>query len=373
MKLLSADLSGIVQPMKRAMRIAQVSPLIESVPPKGYGGTERVVSYLTEELVARGHQVTLFASADSLTQAKLVPAVAQNLRSNEKEALLPAYNTVQMGQVSELAGQFDVIHFHTGYLHFPIARSLPTAHLTTLHDRQDLAELAAVYRHYPAMPLVSISDNQRTPHPGLNWLATVHHGLPADLYSFRAAAQDYFVFIGRVSPDKRVDRAIEIAERCGALLYIGAVVEDKYQAYFEHDIQPLFDKPCVRFLGEIDQQRKRELLENARALLFPIDWPEPFGLVIIEALACGTPVIAYRNGATPEIIEHGVTGFLVANQEEAVDAAMRIDNIDRTRCRMRFEQRFTASVMADHYENVYRSLLAPAPGSFTVKAAIRHG
>ena len=213
----------------------------------------------------------------------------------------------------------------------------------------------------------------RRPIHRANWAGTVHHGLPADLYSFRAAAQDYFVFIGRVSPDKRVDRAIEIAERCDALLYIGAVVEDKYQAYFEHDIQPLFDKPCVRFLGEIDQQRKRELLENARALLFPIDWPEPFGLVMIEALACGTPVIAYRNGATPEIIEHGVTGFLVANQEEAVDAAMRIGEIDRIRCRMRFEQRFTASVMADHYENVYRSLLAPAPGSFTMKAAISHG
>ena len=373
MKLPSKDLAAIVQAGKYAMRIAQVSPLIESVPPKGYGGTERVVSYLTEELVARGHEVTLFASADSVTQAKLVPVVAQSLRSSGKEAFLSAYNAVQMGLVSALGDQFDIIHFHTGYTHFPVAQCMKTAHLTTLHDRQDLAELTPVYQHYPTMTLISISDNQRRPHSGLNWIDTVYHGLPADLYAFRAEPQDYFVFIGRISPDKRVDRAIEIAERCGAVLYIGAVIEDKHQAYFEREIKPLFKKSCVRFLGEINQPRKRELLENAQALLFPIDWPEPFGLVMIEALACGTPVIAYRNGATPEIIDDGVTGFLVDNQEEAVEAARRVGEIDRAQCRAVFEQRFTASVMADHYERVYRNLLVTASSAFAIKPGAGNG
>ena len=359
MKLPSADLSGIVQTEKRAMRIAQVSPLIESVPPKGYGGTERVVSYLTEELVARGHEVTLFASADSTTRATLVPVIPESIRSCSEEMVLPACYTVQMGLVAELSASFDIIHFHTGYMHFPIARFIQGSHLTTLHDRQDLAELEPIYRHYPVMPLVSISASQRMPHPELNWIGTVHHGLPTDLYSFRGSSQDYFVFIGRISPDKRVDRAIEIAEHCGALLYIGAVVENKYQTYFEHEIKPLFNKPCVRFLGEVNQQEKRELLENARALLFPIDWPEPFGLVMIEALACGTPVIAYRNGATQEIVDHGVTGFLVSNQQEAIQAAKRIAEIDRTQCRAAFEQRFTAGVMAQKYEHIYHNQLAP--------------
>ena len=358
MKLPSADLSGM-QIEKPKMRIAQVSPLIESVPPKGYGGTERVVSYLTEELVARGHEVTLFASADSTTRATLVPVIPGSIRSRGEETFLSAYSTVQMGLVAELSSDFDIIHFHTGYTHFPTAKFVQPAHLTTLHDRQDLAELELVYRHYPAMPLVSISDSQRAPHPELNWIGTVHHGLPDDLYSYCAAPQDYFVFIGRISPDKRVDRAIEIAEHCGAMLYIGAVVENKYQDYFEHEIKPLFDKSCVRFLGEVNQQEKRELLENAQALLFPIDWPEPFGLVMIEALACGTPVIAYRNGATREIVDHGVTGFLVSNQEEAIEAAKHVSEIDRRQCRAAFEQRFTASVMAEKYERIYQKLLSP--------------
>jgi glycosyltransferase involved in cell wall biosynthesis len=340
------------------MKIAQVSPLFESVPPKAYGGTERVISYLTEELVKRGHEVTLFASGDSITNASLVSAVPASIRADPKDLSWLAYHTMHMDLVSQLSHSFDIIHFHTDYLHFPLARKIGAPHVTTLHGRQDLPELAPLYRQFADMPLVSISNSQRTPLPNANWIDTVYHGLPADLYSFCPAPGDYFAFVGRVSREKRLDRAIEIAEKCGMPLYIAAKIDKADEAYFNEYIKPLFRKPFVTYVGEVGEKEKRELLEHAAALLFPIDWPEPFGLVMIEAFSCGTPVIAYQNGSIPEIMEDGVTGFVVSNQDEAVRAAMRIDEIDRKGCRDAFERRYTAAGMADNYLRVYRSLLS---------------
>lgn len=340
------------------MKIAQVSPLFESVPPKAYGGTERVISYLTEELVKRGHEVTLFAGGDSVTNARLISATPASIRPDFKDLSWLAYHTIHMDLVSQLAPAFDIVHFHTDYLHFPLARRLGAPHVTTLHGRQDLPELEPVYRQFADMPLVSISNSQRAPLPNANWIDTVYHGLPADLYSFCPIPGNYFAFIGRVSPEKRVDRAIDIAERCSVQLYIAAKIDKADEAYFNGCIKPLFRKSCVTYLGEVGEKEKRELLEHARALLFPIDWPEPFGLVMIEALSCGTPVIAYQNGSIPEIMEDGVTGFVVSNQDEAVHAAMRIDEIDRAACRGAFERRFTAAHMADNYLRVYRGLIS---------------
>jgi glycosyltransferase involved in cell wall biosynthesis len=340
------------------MKIAQVSPLFESVPPNGYGGTERVISYLTEELVKRGHEVTLFASGDSITNARLISAVPASIRPDPRDLSWLAYHTIHMDLVSQLAHTFDIIHFHTDYLHFPLARRLGTPHVTTLHGRQDLPELAPVYRQFSDMPVVSISNSQRAPLPNANWIDTVYHGLPSDLYSFCAIPGNYFAFIGRVSREKRLDRAIEIAERCGMQLYVAAKIDKADEAYFNECIKPLFRKPCVTYVGEVGEKAKRELLESAKALLFPIDWPEPFGLVMIEALSCGTPVIAYQNGSIPEIIEDGVTGFVVSNQDEAVHAAMCINEINRNGCRRVFESRFTAAHMADNYLRVYRGLLS---------------
>lgn len=338
------------------MKIAQVSPLFESVPPKGYGGTERVISYLTEELVRQGHEVTLFASGDSVTRAKLISAVATSIRPGPTDISWLAYHTIHMDMVAELAHTFDVIHFHTDYLHFPLARRLGTAHVTTLHGRQDLPELAPLYRQFADIPLVSISDSQRGPLPNANWVDTVYHGLPSDPESFSAARGDCFAFIGRVAPEKRLDRAIEIAERCDVPIVIGAKVDKADEAYFNEVIKPLLKKPCVTFLGEVNENEKRELLHRAKALLFPIDWPEPFGLVMIEAFSCGTPVIAYRHGSVPEIMEEGVTGYVVTNQEEAVKAALRIDEIDRRSCRAAFERRFSAKAMTEHYLRVYQKI-----------------
>lgn len=340
------------------MKIAQVSPLFESVPPKAYGGTERVISYLTEELVKRGHEVTLFASGDSITQAKLISAAPVSIRPKPADLSWLAFHTIHMDLVSAMAQSFDIIHFHTDYLHFPLAKRLGTPHVTTLHGRQDLPELAPLYRHFPDMPLISISNSQRAPLPHVNWVDTVYHGLPAERYSFSPTPGDYFAFIGRVSQEKRLDRAIEIAERCGVPLVVAAKIDKADESYFNECIKPLFRKPCVTYVGEANEKEKRELLEHARALLFPIDWPEPFGLVMIEAFSCGTPVIAYRNGSIPEIMEDGVTGFVVSDQEEAVRAAMRIDEIDRWACRDVFERRFTAAHMAENYLRVYRQLLS---------------
>jgi glycosyltransferase involved in cell wall biosynthesis len=268
-----------------------------------------------------------------------------------------AYHIIQMEQVASLANRFDVIHFHTDYMHFPLARRLATPHVTTLHGRLDLPELLPLYRHFSTVPLVSISDNQRRPLSFANWQGTVYHGLPPDLYSFSPQHGDYFLFVGRVSPEKRIDRAIDIAQQCGMRLYIGAKVDCADEAYFNECIKPLLKSPRVEFIGEIGEREKRELLEHATALLFPIDWPEPFGLVMIEALCCGTPVIAYRNGSVPEILEDGVNGFVVTNQEEAARAGQRIQTIDRNTCRETFENRFTAERMAQAYVEIYRKVI----------------
>lgn len=339
------------------MKIAQVAPLFERVPPKAYGGTERVISYLTEELVRQGHEVTLFASGDSITAARLVPAIEQSLRLdlNRQEWLM--YHTMMLDQVAAMADEFDVIHFHTDYLHFPLTRRLPVPHVTTLHGRLDLPDLVPLYRHFDQVPLVSISESQRRPLPWVNWVETVYHGLPPDLYDFRAKAGEYFAFVGRISPEKRVDRAIEIATQCGVPIKIAAKIDRNDYAYFNDHIEKLFAHPLVEYIGEVGEKDKRSLLGQARALLFPIDWPEPFGLVLIESFACGTPVVAYRHGSVPEIVEEGVTGLLVSDQKEAVQAAQKIGDLDRARCRRTFEQRFTAQTMADNYVKVYRQVM----------------
>jgi len=339
------------------MRIAQVAPLFESVPPKYYGGTERVVSYLTEELVRQGHDVTLFASGDSVTQARLVAATRRALRLDKHCADQLAPQMLMLERVVRAASSFDVIHFHVDYLHFPYSRRHTTAHLTTLHGRLDLPELVPLYREFRDMPVVSISAAQRDPLPFAHWMGTVYHGLPQHLYRFRAESGEYLAFIGRVAPEKRVDRAIAIAKRVGLPLKIAAKVDAVDREYFESVIEPLLDDPLVEYIGEIGEGEKQELLGEARVLLFPIDWPEPFGLVMIEAMACGTPVIALRRGSVPEIVEHGRTGFVVGDLDEAVAAAERIDELSRQRCREVFEERFTAARMAHDYLELYAWLL----------------
>lgn len=339
------------------MKIAQVSPLFETVPPEGYGGTERVISYLTEELVRQGHEVTLFATGDSQTAARLVSAVGSSIRNSVVDQSWLAWHLIQLDMVAAMAGEFDVVHFHTDFLHFPLARTFPRPHVTTLHGRLDLPHLPPLYGHFRNVPVVSISDSQRVPLPEAGWVRTIHHGLPEDLYPYESMAGDYFLFVGRLSPEKRVDRAVEIAVRCGRPLYIAAKINKWEEAYFNEVLKPLFRHPLVTFVGEVGEKEKRELLARARALLFPIDWPEPFGLVMIESLSCGTPVIAYANGAVPEIVEDGVSGFIVASQEEAVRAARRIESIDRRTCRQAFERRFTATHMASNYLQVYRQLM----------------
>ncbi|GAB3542005.1 glycosyltransferase family 4 protein [Noviherbaspirillum agri] len=340
------------------MKIAQVSPLFESVPPKAYGGTERVVSYLTEELVRQGHEVTLFASGDSMTSARLVSPIPRSVRPTGVHHSWLAYHLIQMEQVVELAPSFDIIHFHTDYLHFPVLKRIATPHVTTLHGRLDLLEREPLYRRFTDIPFISISDNQRMPVAWIDWRATVYHGLPAELYPFHAQSQDHFVFVGRLSPEKRVDRAIDIAKKSGTPLYIGAKLDEADEPYFNECIKPLLRDPLVHYVGEASEQEKRELMGSARALLFPIDWPEPFGLVMIEAFSCGTPVIAYGHGSVPEIMEDGVTGYVVSNQDEAVRAARNIHNIDRKGCRGAFERRFTVERMTENYLRAYQQILS---------------
>lgn len=339
------------------MKIAQVAPLFESVPPHGYGGTERVVSYLTEALVEMGHEVTLFASGDSLTSADLVPVAARSLRTDPRRPDWLAWHTLLLDQVFARAAEFDVIHFHVDFLHYPLARRCAVPCVTTLHGRLDLPDLLPLHRHFHDLPLVSISDDQRRPLPGAHFVATVHHGVPHGLYDFEPQPQDYFVFVGRISPEKRLDRAIEIATACGTPLRVAAKVDAADRDYYEREIRPLMAHPLVQFVGEVDDAAKNALLGRARALLFPIDWPEPFGLVVIEALACGTPVLAYDCGAVPELLEDGVSGFIVNDQAQAIAAARRLHLIDRRRCRLAFEQHFTATAMAERYLAVYRSLV----------------
>jgi len=344
------------------MKIAQVSPLFETVPPTGYGGTERVVFYLTEELVRLGHQVTLFATADSTTSARLIPAIETSLRNAmASPPMALACHMIELGMLADIAGTFDVIHFHTDYLHFPLAARLRTPHVTTLHGRQDLPELAPLYRQFRQMPLVSISDSQRAPLPWVNWRGTVHHGVPAALYPFEPEPGSYFLFLGRISAEKRVDRAIEIALRTETPLYIAAKVDEADADYFSTCIRPKIDHRLIHFLGGGRITKKTSLLKQARALLFPIDWPEPFGLVMIEALACGTPVIAYAHGSVPEVLQHGVTGYIVNNQEEAVQAARDIGLIDRRQCRAAYERRFTAVHMAQAYIDLYEQMIHREP------------
>ncbi|MBI5278121.1 MAG: glycosyltransferase family 4 protein [Burkholderiales bacterium] len=338
------------------MRIAQVSPLIESVPPRAYGGTERVVHYLTETLVRMGHEVTLFASGDSRTSARLVPVADRALRLDPARPDPVIWHTLMVDHVRELCHSFDVIHFHIDTVHLPVATQWEAPSLTTLHGRLDLPDLKPLYRRFHSHPLVSISDSQRAPLPWANWLATVHHGLPLDLYTFHPRAQDYFAFVGRISPEKRCDRAIEIAIACNTPLRIAAKVDAADRQYYRQAIEPLLDHPLVTFIGEIDDAAKDDFVGNAKALLAPIDWPEPFGLVAIEAMACGTPVISYAHGAVPEVIDEGVTGFIVRDQQQAIAAARQVDRIDRRGCRQCFERRFSAQRMAGQYLALYREL-----------------
>ena len=340
------------------MRIAQVAPLYESVPPKYYGGTERVVSYLTEELHRQGHEVTLFASGDSVTSTRLVAACHHSLRLDKHCVDPMAHHVLMLERVFQNAGEFDVVHFHIDYLHFPLSRRHSLAQVTTLHGRLDIPDLAPLYREFPEMPVVSISDAQREPLPWVNWQATVYHGLPEDLYRFRPEPGTYFAFLGRISPEKRVDRAIEIAKQVGMPLKIAAKVDRVDSEYFQTVVAPLLRDPLVEYIGEIGEGEKDEFLGNAYALLFPIDWPEPFGLVMIEAMACGTPIIAYRHGSVAEVMEEGRTGFIVSTLEGAIEAARRIPELSRARCREVFEQRFTSSHMAAGYLRVYERLAA---------------
>jgi glycosyltransferase involved in cell wall biosynthesis len=343
-----------------SLRIAQVAPLYESVPPRFYGGTERVVSYLTEELVRQGHDVTLFASGDSVTRAKLVAPCPRALRLDKECVDELAPHVLMLEQVLRDPDRFDIIHFHCDYLHFPLSRRQSCPHVTTLHGRMDLPELPALYREFAEVPLVSISDAQRTPLPRCNWRGTVYHGLPNDLHTFRERPGDYLAFLGRISPEKGIDQAIEIAKRAGRKLKIAAKIAKADQAYFQGEIRPLLreSSSLVEFVGEIGGKEKDEFLGNAYALLFPINWPEPFGLVMIEAMACGTPVIAYRRGSVPEVMDNGVTGFVVQNLDEAANAVSRVADLSRRRCRQVFEQRFSAARMASDYLKVYRRLLA---------------
>jgi len=341
------------------MRIAQVAPLFESVPPQLYGGTERVVSYLTEELVRQGHEVTLFASGDSQTTAKLVAACPRALwRDASCRETLP-HHVRLMELVFEDVSRFDVIHFHCDFVHFPMLRRLPCPSVTTLHGRLHAPDLEAFFNTYTEVPLVSISDDQRRPIPGARWEATVHHGLPRKLHSFQQWPGDYLAFLGRISPEKRLDRAIAIARRAGMRLKVAAKICADERGYFQETIEPLLRdaKSFVEFIGEVGGREKDEFLGNAQALLFPIDWPEPFGLVMIEALACGTPVVAWRNGSVPEVIDDGVTGFIVDNEEEAVRAVGGVGRLSRNVCRAVFEERFDAARMAQDYVEVYRRLV----------------
>ncbi len=343
------------------MKIAQIAPLIESVPPRLYGGTERIVSYLTEELVALGHDVTLFASGDSITAANLVPCVPKALRLDASVVDPIPYYMLMLDRVRRCADDFDVLHFHIDQFHFPLFRSIAGRTVTTLHGRQDLPDLLPLYVGFDDMPMVSISNAQRLPVPNANFAATVYHGLPVDLRPpVEPPQRDYVAFLGRISPEKRPDRAIAIARALGIPLKIAAKVDRADEVYFRTQIEPLLDGPGVEFIGEINEHQKAPFLGGARALLFPVDWPEPFGLSMIEAMACGTPDLAFRCGSVPEIIEDGVTGAIVETIEEAIAALPRVMALDRNKVRLRFEQRFSATRMAKDYVGVYRSLLASA-------------
>jgi glycosyltransferase involved in cell wall biosynthesis len=339
------------------MRIAQIAPLTEAIPPKKYGGTERVIHWLTEELVALGHEVTLFASGDSMTSAMLRPMWPRALRHDDAVRDPNALHMSMLEQVRRQAPEFDLLHFHLDYYPFSLFSRQATPFVTTLHGRLDLAEHQTVFSTFADVPIVSISDSQRRPVPHARWVATVPHGLPEQLLSPRAVTPSYLAFLGRISPEKAVDRAIRIAERSGIPLKIAAKVDKVDRDYFEQEIRPLLGSPHVEFIGEIGDGDKSEFLSGAVALLSPIQWPEPFGLVQIEAMACGTPVIGFNRGALPEIIEDGVTGFIVEDETSAIGAVYRLGDLSRQRIRQRFETRFTARRMAQDYLTVYRNLM----------------
>lgn len=350
------------------MRIAQIAPLIESVPPRLYGGTERMVSYLTEELVKLGHDVTLFASGDSLTSANLVPCVSMALRLDKQvHDTIPHY-MLMLDRVRQQAHNFDILHFHIDFFHFPLFRSIARRTVTTLHGRLDLSDLPPFYRAFDDMPLVSISDAQRLPLPRVNFAGTIYHGLPLELHRPTFDPRGgYVAFLGRISPEKGPEQAIQIARTLGIPLKIAAKVDKVDEAYFRECVAPLLNGPGVEFIGEINERQKTRFLGEALALLFPIDWPEPFGLTMIEAMACGTPVLAFRRGSVPEIIDDGVTGVIVDGMEQAAAALPRVLGLDRRAVRRRFEERFSATLMAKNHVSLYRSLLMPVPAVILVE------
>ncbi|RQM48474.1 glycosyltransferase family 4 protein [Paraburkholderia tropica] len=339
------------------MRIAQIAPLTESVPPKLYGGTERAVSYITEALVELGHEVTLFASGDSVTSAKLEAVWPRALRLDPSIRDRVAPHMLLMELVRRQADQFDVLHFHMDYYSFSVFKRQETPFVTTLHGRLDLPEHQPVFDTFNTAPVISISNAQRQPIPQAKWLRTVYHGLPEHLYTPQPVEQRYLAFLGRISPEKRVDTAIRIAERCGLPIRIAAKVDEADREYFEREIKPLLALPFVEFIGEINDSQKAEFLSGAHALLFPIDWPEPFGLVMIEAMACGTPVIAFNRGAVPEVVDEGVSGFIVEDEIGAVAAVNRLARVPRAGVRQRFEERFTSRRMAQEYVEAYQAVI----------------
>jgi glycosyltransferase involved in cell wall biosynthesis len=344
------------------MKIAQVAPLYEAVPPRFYGGTERVVAHLTDALVELGHEVTLFSSADAQTRAELAPVRDQAIRLDPAplKSDMAAHLTM-LHEVRRRQDRFDIIHFHTDMIHFPLFEPIAPRTLTTLHGRLDLKDLPEVYRRWPKFPLVSITDVQRAALPFANWVGTVYHGMPETLFEFTDAPRGYLAFLGRISPEKGPDRAIHIAKRLGVPLKIAAKVDAADTAYFDTCIRPLLHDPLIEFVGEIGDSGKSEFLGGAIALLFPIQWPEPFGLVMIEAMACGTPVIGYRHGSAPEVIDDGVSGFLVDGEDEAVAAVARARTLDRREVRRRFARRFSATAMARGYLDLYADRLARLP------------
>jgi glycosyltransferase involved in cell wall biosynthesis len=345
------------------MRIAQVAPLHESVPPRFYGGTERIISYLTEELVGMGHDVTLFASGDSVTSAKLVSPCRNSLRLDPNCVDPVAHHFLLVEQVAQRADNFDIIHWHIDYFSYPLSRRMRVPSVTTLHGRLDLKDLVNLYDEFDDIPLISISDNQKAPVPNANWQATVYHGLPPDLYTFREKKGKYLAFVGRMSREKRVDRAIEIALRTGIELKIAAKIQNNDRPYFKEFVEPLLKGPYVEYVGEIGEEEKDAFIGEALALLFPIDWPEPFGLVMIESFACGTPVIAFNCGSVSEVVKDGVTGYICSTLNEAVSAVERVGEIDRRVVRREFEERFSSRRMAEDYMGIYRKLAQnAAPG-----------
>jgi glycosyltransferase involved in cell wall biosynthesis len=340
------------------MKIAQIAPLMESVPPRLYGGTERIVSYLTEELVRLGHEVTLFASADSITAAELVGCASMALRLDGNVRDPIPYYLLMLNRVRQLAEDFDILHFHIDQFHFPLFAQMADRTVTTLHGRQDSPDLKPLYLGFGEMPLVSISNDQRRPIANANFVATIHHGIPTNLYKpVYNPRGGYVAFLGRISPEKGPERAIHIARALGIPLKIAAKVDKFDESYFREKIAPLLSDPGVEFIGEINERTKSEFLSQAQALLFPIDWPEPFGLVMIEAMACGTPVLAFRQGSVSEIVDQGVTGAIVETMDEAVRMLPQVIALDRRAVRRRFEQRFSSARMATDYVALYRSLL----------------